>query len=296
MTIGEVLFAILTGLAINECCEISPWAARKLVRWSASHRYVDPARADIRAEELAALTNDLPGKLFKLITALGFAAGAIASVVSRAIVRRTPTIVQLVKKLVPRLRSPLAPLLTGSPVVLLDTSSHGSRAIDRLGSRFSGPVSDKRAGFVNDLECEWVLAACKRINAELRQQPGQTATVSVLTYYGAQAYTLRQLLGAHRADFPAIRFQVVGTIGEAMGQESDFAIVSFCRASRSPHPWSGFLSDLGRLNVMMTRARQGLILVGHAQSLRQVRGPVSGPLSQLLDSALVFHELRGLAK
>jgi hypothetical protein len=284
MTNGEILFAILSGLAINECCEISPWAARKLICWSAHRRYVDPARAQIRAEELAALIDDRPGKLFKLVTALGFVAGAIASIVCRAIVRHTPTIMQLTKKLIPRLRPHLAPLLTGAPVVLLDTSSHGIRAIGRPRSRFSGAVTDTRAGFVNDLECEWVLAACKRINAELRERPTLVVTVSVLTYYGAQAHALRQLLAAHRADFPAIRFQVVGTLGEAIGQESDFAIVSFCRASR-------FLSDLKRLNVLMTRARQGLILVGHARSVRQVRGPASGPLNKLLDSALIFDEL-----
>ena len=30
MTIDQILLAILTGLAVNECCDVSPWAARKL--------------------------------------------------------------------------------------------------------------------------------------------------------------------------------------------------------------------------------------------------------------------------
>jgi RNA polymerase sigma factor (sigma-70 family) len=93
MTSAEILFAILTGLAINECCEVSPWVARKLVRWSAHRRYKDPIRGEARAEELAALIDDRPGKLFKLVTAAGFAIWAIVAP-GRAIVRdaRTPVV------------------------------------------------------------------------------------------------------------------------------------------------------------------------------------------------------------
>jgi hypothetical protein len=56
-----------------------PWAARKLVRWSAHRRYAPPSRAELRAEELAAYIDDRPGRLFKLITALGFAAAAVVN-------------------------------------------------------------------------------------------------------------------------------------------------------------------------------------------------------------------------
>lgn len=77
MTTGQILLAIVTSLAVNECCDVSPWAARKLVRWSARRRYVPPARAELRAEELAAYIDDRPGRLFKIITALGFAAAAV---------------------------------------------------------------------------------------------------------------------------------------------------------------------------------------------------------------------------
>lgn len=83
MTTGEIAFAIIAGLAINEVSELSPWLARRLVRWSAYRRYADGTRAEIRAEELAALINDRPGKLFKLMTALGFAAVGIAATVDR---------------------------------------------------------------------------------------------------------------------------------------------------------------------------------------------------------------------
>lgn len=79
MSIDEVLFAVIAGLAVNECCDASPWIARKLVRWSARRRYAPPSQAELRAEELAAYIDDCPGKLFKLITALCFAATALAT-------------------------------------------------------------------------------------------------------------------------------------------------------------------------------------------------------------------------
>ncbi|MER6171339.1 hypothetical protein [Streptosporangium sp. NPDC001681] len=78
MTVGEIIFAIGGGLLVNECCDLSPWAARKVVIWSARLRYGKSDRADIRVEEHAALIDTRPGKLFKLVTALAFACGATA--------------------------------------------------------------------------------------------------------------------------------------------------------------------------------------------------------------------------
>jgi len=68
-----VAFAIISGLLVNECCDISPWIARRLMHLAARLRYRGaPERATVRGEELAALIQDRPGKLFKLVTATGF--------------------------------------------------------------------------------------------------------------------------------------------------------------------------------------------------------------------------------
>jgi hypothetical protein len=78
MTTEQIVLGVLSALAVNEFCDLSPWVAGRLVRWSARLRYTDPVRADTRAEEFTALIGDRPGKLFKLLTALGFVAVAIA--------------------------------------------------------------------------------------------------------------------------------------------------------------------------------------------------------------------------
>jgi Sigma-70 region 2 len=89
VTPAEIVVTAVMGLAVNESCEISPWAARKLVIWSAHRRYAgNPERTEIRAAELAALIDARPGKLFKLLTACGFAAAAFCSQLM-ALLRRT---------------------------------------------------------------------------------------------------------------------------------------------------------------------------------------------------------------
>lgn len=92
MNAGGILIMTITGIGLNvvanECCDLAPWCARKLVRWSAFHRYTDPARAEARAEELVALIDDRPGHTLKLITALGFAGCAAFASARRLLTRQ----------------------------------------------------------------------------------------------------------------------------------------------------------------------------------------------------------------
>lgn len=75
MSANEII-ALIIGVLVAEGTEIAPWLAKKLARWSAHMRHLDPRRAEIRAEELEAVIETRPGKLFKLATALLFAAQA----------------------------------------------------------------------------------------------------------------------------------------------------------------------------------------------------------------------------
>ncbi|GAB3977546.1 hypothetical protein GCM10029978_067550 [Actinoallomurus acanthiterrae] len=73
-----MLFAVISGLLINECCDLCPWLADKLVRWSARLRCADPAEAEVMAEDLATYIVNRPGKLFKLLVAFGFVGAGLA--------------------------------------------------------------------------------------------------------------------------------------------------------------------------------------------------------------------------
>ena len=90
--IAVILIGIGCAYLGNELCDFSPWCARKLVRWSAFRRYADPGRAEMRAEELAAVINARPGNLLKLITAAGFAAAAVVLSARRAVARESEAV------------------------------------------------------------------------------------------------------------------------------------------------------------------------------------------------------------
>ncbi|WP_140157986.1 AAA domain-containing protein [Micromonospora sp. NBS 11-29] len=156
---------------------------------------------------------------------------------------------------------------TNTPVVLVDTSVHGSRAKDRIiGS-----------GFVNELEADLVVTMCRSWEERLRRSGGERVTVSVLTFYRRQAAEIRRRLGGPTYDgFRSLDFQVVDAIDKIQGQESDLVFLSFCRAfvgRGAPSARYGrWLQDVRRLNVACTRARRGLVLVGHVPTLRRLNG------------------------
>jgi hypothetical protein len=75
--IAGIIVAVVATLVVNEFTELCPWLASKLVRWSAFRRYRDRERAEMRAEELAAVIEQRPGHLLKLFTAVSFAVRAV---------------------------------------------------------------------------------------------------------------------------------------------------------------------------------------------------------------------------
>ena len=145
------------------------------------------------------------------------------------------------------------------PVVFLDTSGYpGSRE------------TQEGSGCFNELEARLVADACRAWDRELAAQGERDVTVSVLTFYKAQARKIRQRLGAPKfKDFRVLRFRDVDSIDRLQGQESDLIVISFCRASPRQHLW---LQDVRRLNVACTRAKRGIVLVGHKKTLTGLRG------------------------
>lgn len=77
MSSAEVLIGVVLGLIVNETTDLSPWLGRALVGWSARLRYGETDRAQVRSEELKALVNVRPGKLFKLFMGVAFATSAL---------------------------------------------------------------------------------------------------------------------------------------------------------------------------------------------------------------------------
>ena len=87
----------------------------------------------------------------------------------------------------------------------------------------------------------------------------------IITPYRGQARLIRRLLKMQHY-FRRLRHHItVGTVDGFQGQERDVIVISLVRDNAEGH--IGFLRDLRRMNVAITRARMKLIIVGNSQTL-----------------------------
>lgn len=87
----------------------------------------------------------------------------------------------------------------------------------------------------------------------------------IISPYKAQVYYLRSLLKRSAFFRPLRKLITVHTVDGFQGQERDVILISLVRANESGQ--IGFLSDLRRMNVAITRARMKLIILGDASTL-----------------------------
>ena len=86
----------------------------------------------------------------------------------------------------------------------------------------------------------------------------------------AQVRVLERTLERHRCKLsPGCQSLRVGTVDAFQGQETQ--LVVFTAARSNPRGDLGFLRDPRRLNVAITRAKRGLVLVGDAATLSNSR-------------------------
>lgn len=89
--------------------------------------------------------------------------------------------------------------------------------------------------------------------------------VAVISPYRAQVQLLRRLISRDATLKPLRQRISVGTVDGFQGQERDVVVVSLVRANTGGD--IGFLRDLRRMNVAITRARMKLIILGDAATL-----------------------------
>ncbi|KAK8860807.1 Regulator of nonsense transcripts 1-like protein [Tritrichomonas musculus] len=84
--------------------------------------------------------------------------------------------------------------------------------------------------------------------------------LGVITPYHGQVHILRKKI--EKLDYPGLRISSVDTF---QGSERDFIILSLVRTNKLGK--FGFLPDKHRINVSLTRARKGLIIVGNFSAI-----------------------------
>jgi regulator of nonsense transcripts 1 len=132
----------------------------------------------------------------------------------------------------------------------------------------------------------------------------QPADIGVITpYEGQRSYVVSSMqnTGTFRKEF--YKEVEVASVDAFQGREKDFIILSCVRSN--DHQGIGFLSDPRRLNVALTRAKYGLVIVGNPKVLskhplwhyllvhfKERNCLVEGPLSNLQVSLLQFSRPR----
>ncbi len=90
-------------------------------------------------------------------------------------------------------------------------------------------------------------------------------TIGIITPYRAQVDYLHTLAEASSVFEPLHRLITINTVDAFQGQERDVIAISFVRSNDKSEV--GFLSDIRRTNVAMTRARKKLIMIGDSATL-----------------------------
>lgn len=91
--------------------------------------------------------------------------------------------------------------------------------------------------------------------------------VGLISPYKAQVQYLRQLIKKDPFFKPYRSAITINTVDGFQGQERDVILISLVRANEEGQ--IGFLNDLRRMNVAMTRARMKLIILGDVSTLTQ---------------------------
>jgi superfamily I DNA and/or RNA helicase len=122
-------------------------------------------------------------------------------------------------------------------------------------------------GRINRPEAERCIAILKQYIEKISKERflEERLDVGVISPYKAQVQYLRRLL-KQDAFFKPFRSRIsVNTVDGFQGQERDIILISLVRANDEGQ--IGFLSDLRRMNVAITRARMKVIILGNVATL-----------------------------
>jgi ATP-dependent RNA/DNA helicase IGHMBP2 len=98
-------------------------------------------------------------------------------------------------------------------------------------------------------------------------KPENFPSIAIISPYKQQIDTLKQQFLSSPALQPYEHKIAINTIDSFQGQERDIVYISMTRSN--PDNRIGFLSDIRRMNVAMTRARKKLVVIGDSATLSQ---------------------------
>lgn len=141
-------------------------------------------------------------------------------------------------------------------------------ASEKLDIDFSEQFVGENHGRINKGEAELVLTTLRNYIDKIGKERflEERLDVGIISPYKVQTQYLRQQI-RRREEFRPFRGVIsVNTVDGFQGQERDIILISLVRSNDNGQ--IGFLSDLRRMNVAMTRARMKLIIFGDKATLQ----------------------------
>ena len=147
------------------------------------------------------------------------------------------------------------------------TSSSVSAANLNSDLNFKEQFVGESFGRINKAEAELTLLTLAEYFTKIGKQRvlGDSIDVGIISPYRAQVQYLKKLIKKYEFFKPYRRLISVNTVDGFQGQERDVILISLVRSNDEGQ--IGFLKDLRRMNVAMTRARMKLIILGNKDTM-----------------------------
>ncbi|MEL6591525.1 MAG: AAA domain-containing protein, partial [Bacteroidota bacterium] len=141
--------------------------------------------------------------------------------------------------------------------------------VDTAGCGFAERQNPRSLSTFNPEEAEVLLKHLamlfNQIESEIPERMEQGLSVGLVAPYKAQIRTLENQLNASPMLSTYVPLIKVKTVDGFQGQERDVIYISLTRSNKKGE--IGFLKDIRRMNVALTRARQKLVVVGDSATL-----------------------------
>ena len=139
--------------------------------------------------------------------------------------------------------------------------------IDTAGSGFAEKQDPETLSRYNQDEAALLIHQVEKLVESIGSAAwlDEEITMGIITPYSAQVDKLQHLAENSAILEPLHRLISINTVDAFQGQERDVIAISFVRSNEKSEV--GFLSDIRRTNVAMTRARKKLILIGDSATL-----------------------------
>jgi superfamily I DNA and/or RNA helicase len=139
--------------------------------------------------------------------------------------------------------------------------------IDTAGCGYEEAQDPETLSRYNEEEANLTLKIVGKLVEEIgaNEWTGEKITMGIITPYRAQVNHLNKLVENTPALITLGKLVTVNTVDAFQGQERDVIVISLVRSNSKGEV--GFLGDIRRTNVAMTRARKKLILIGDSATL-----------------------------